>query len=93
MSSICLNSLALYADEKLQATQIARPKDLNLNLEDQAVKEENEEHGEVVELEEPLRSVEEETPQTDCTVVSCVSRGASCTPSEIRRSLLVSLMT
>ena len=91
----CVRSVLIllcFSVDEIQATPVVRPKDLNLNLEDQAVKEENEEHGEVVELDEP-RSVEEETPQTDCTVVSCVSRGASCTPSEIRRSLLVSLTT
>ena len=36
-----------------------------------------------------MQTGEDETPLTECTVVSCVSRGASCTPSEIRRSLLV----
>ncbi|XP_072031364.1 uncharacterized protein [Amphiura filiformis] len=69
-----------------------RPTDLNLNVEDKIIKEEDEnsdaEH-EMTQLSVGIQTGEDETPLTDCTVISCVSRGASCTPSEIRRVMQI----
>ena len=76
---------------------MARPQHLDIEINaDNIIKEEEDEGGvEEEEMNQMIRigsseEMEGQTPGTECTVLSCVSRGTSCTPADIGREMQVS---